>query len=255
MTDCFFSEDKLRHMYCELEVENSLVEFQDPYPSVPLYTDTHTENGIRTVATVCECGFLKLTMVDEFRNEILKIWTRNFEGPLTCVIFMKPSTSLDFLFPSFIGDNAKLPRRETEKNLSMVVTCSIGESLVYSDVTNLGLESCERLEQSDAHDIVTSAWVDDLTFDGNLTILLGTHGLKVLAYRREDSGWKLKWEKRFPAPILGIRYADLTGDGVKELIVITTCGVQVLQHDLEAVKETALRRLNTISRLIKNISN
>ena len=247
-----FSEDKLRHMYSELEVENSLVEFQNPYPSVPLYTDTFTQYGIRTVATVCECGFLKLTKVDESTNEILKIWTRSFEAPLTCVVFMKPSTSWDPLFPTFIEAKTKLPLREPEKSLSMVVTCSIGESLVYSDVTNQGLDNCERLENSDAHDIVTSAWVDDLTFDGNLTILLGTHGLKVLAYRRETSCWKLKWEKRFPAPILGIRYADLTGDGVKELIVITTCGVQVLQHDLESVKETALRRLRTISKLIKN---
>ena len=33
--------------------------------------------------------------------------------------------------------------------------------------------------------------------------------------RFEESGWELKWRRSLPSPVLGIRYADLTGDGLK----------------------------------------
>ena len=94
----------------------------------------------------------------------------------------------------------------------------------------------------------------DLAFNGNPTILLGTFGQEILAYQEEgERGWQLYWQKSFPAPLLGIRYADLTGDGVKEIIVITTQGVQILQHDLRTVKETAVRRITQIALLLKNV--
>lgn len=237
-------------MYTELDQENSLAEFREPYPSVPLFTDIHTQDGVRTAATVCECGYLKLTMVDESKDELLKAWTRSFDGPLTCVMIMKPNLYRDSLFPTFLGDKIKFPVRETNRSLSMVVTYSLGESRIFSDILTDGLENCQSLESSDLYDCVTSAWAADLTFDGNLTILLGTFGQELLAYRRDGAGWNLQWRRSFPAPIVGVRYADLTGDGVKEVIVITTSGVQILQHDLENVKETALKRLNMISKLV-----
>ena len=68
----YISEDELRHTYTEVEPEQGLVEFQDPLPSVPLYTDILTEGGIRTAAVACESGFLRLTVVDEEKNELLR---------------------------------------------------------------------------------------------------------------------------------------------------------------------------------------
>ena len=55
------------------------------------------------------------------------------------------------------------------------------------------------------------------------------HLKELLGYTQnpETSDWVLAWHMPVSAPILGIRYADLTGDGVKEVIVITATGVQV----------------------------
>ena len=88
-------------------------------------------------------------------------------------------------------------------------------------------------------------------------LLLGTFGQELLAYSQGQEGeegeqqkWQLVWQKTFAAPVIGVRYADLTGDGVCELIVITTRGVQVLQHNLSAVKARALRALEYLVSLV-----
>ena len=54
-----------------------MVEFQEELPSVPLFTDILTTNGVRATAVACECGHLKLTLVDETKNELLR-WVYYF---------------------------------------------------------------------------------------------------------------------------------------------------------------------------------
>ena len=90
-------------------------------------------------------------------------------------------------------------------------------------------ESC-TLIGSEKHDVVTCSLVCDIHMDGKPTLLLGTYGQELLAYRSDpESGWILAWQKSFSHPILSLDYCDVTGDGVKELIALTTRGVQVLQ--------------------------
>jgi len=243
-----FSEDKLRHTYTELE--GGMVEFQEELPSVPLFTDILTTNGVRATAVACECGHLKLTLVDETKNELLRTWSLAFDGPLTSVILMRPG-SPEAGLPRILEGRAKLPVRQPARTLSLVVGYSVGESMVFNDVVEHGLQECAKLPRSQQYDCVTAAWVADLNFDGNLTVMLGTAGQELLAYRFEESGWELKWRRSLPSPVLGIRYADLTGDGLKEVIVMTTSGIQILQHDLKQVKETALKRLNSLAKLVE----
>ena len=38
---------------------------------------------------------------------------------------------------------------------------------------------------------------------------------------------------------------------MQEVIVMTTSGIQILQHDLKQVKETALKRLNSLAKLVE----
>jgi hypothetical protein len=85
-----------------------------------------------------------------------------------------------------------------------------------------------------------------------------TAGQELLVYSLGEEGWRLDWQRSLPAPILGLHQLDMTGDGLRELVVVTTRGVQVravsrsrdpaqvLQADLEAVKEVTLERLGQL---------
>ena len=48
--------------------------------------------------------------------------------------------------------------------------------------------------------------------------------------------WELMWTRAFNAPILSLSNLDLTGDGVEEIAVATTRGLQILQHDIDKVQ-------------------
>lgn len=45
----------------------------------------------------------------------------------------------------------------------------------------------------------------------------------------KEKGWCLTDIKKIGAPIFGIMSVDITGDGIKELIVLTIKGVHILQ--------------------------
>ena len=49
----------------------------------------------------------------------------------------------------------------------------------------------------------------------------------------ERDSYFLLWEKTFTHSLQSIAYIDLTGDGLKELVVLTVKGLYVLQHNLE----------------------
>merc|ERR1719445_2219756 len=72
------------HMYTEVDPSMKLPEFQDPFPSVPLWTDIRIEGNVRISATGCECGFLQVTMVEISSCQVLSRFTHEFDGPLTC---------------------------------------------------------------------------------------------------------------------------------------------------------------------------
>jgi len=76
---------------------------------------------------------------------------------------------------------------------------------------------------------------------------LGTYGQELLVYKQnEEQMWDLEWQRSLPAPILSLCQVDMTGDGVKELVVVTTRGVQVLQADLGSVKKVTIERLRSL---------
>jgi hypothetical protein len=49
------------------------------------------------------------------------------------------------------------------------------------------------------------------------------------------------WSRSFNAPILAVNNLDLTGDGVEEIAIATTRGLQILQHDIDQVQVSILR--------------
>ena len=87
----------------------------------------------------------------------------------------------------------------------------------------------------------------ELDFDGNQEILIGTYGELVLVYKEDQNSgkWSLKWSKNFNNPVHNIFHLDLTGDGVKDLFLVTLKTVIILQHDYEKVAQIVEKRLET----------
>jgi len=110
-----------------------------------------------------------------------------------------------------------------------------------------GLSDSMKLPQSNRYDSATCICVADIDLSGQQKLLLGTYGQELLVYSQtEDQKWELEWQRSLPAPILSLCQVDMTGDGLKELVVVTTRGVQVLQADLASVKEVTLERLRSL---------
>lgn len=99
------------------------------------------------------------------------------------------------------------------------------------------------LAGSEKHDVINCSIVCDVHMDQQATILLGTYGQELLAYRPENLSWSLAWQRSFSHPILALDYCDVTGDGIRELVALTTRGVQILQHDLQEVVALFLHRV------------
>lgn len=85
------------------------------------------------------------------------------------------------------------------------------------------------LQTGDNTDCILSSCVADINMDGNNEILLGTYSHEILIYIYDKSKWILMDKKKFDSPVHSMCYLDLTGDGLKELVVLTQRGVYFLQ--------------------------
>lgn len=80
-------------------------------------------------------------------------------------------------------------------------------------------------------DCVLSSCIADINMDSVNEILLGTYSQEVFVFSflSQNSCWKLLDKRKFDAPVHSMCYLDLTGDGMKELVVLTQRGVYILQ--------------------------
>lgn len=51
----------------------------------------------------------------------------------------------------------------------------------------------------------------------------------MLAYKFKENAWHLRGVRTIAHPVYAIRYMDVTGDGVNEMVVLSIKGVQILQ--------------------------
>lgn len=54
-------------------------------------------------------------------------------------------------------------------------------------------------------------------------------------YQQDKNEYALIEQMKFRNPIHSLYYTDLTGNGIKELVVITSSGVVVQRHNLESI--------------------
>ncbi|KAM8741555.1 KICSTOR complex protein kaptin isoform 2-T2 [Acanthopagrus schlegelii] len=237
-----YKENASLHQFEEQPVERLFPELQQ-LPSNVLWLDVLSISGGRRLSAFgCQNGCVGLALVDQTGAEVLQSWRFQFDSPVSTVLLFPLSCQTDPDQPS--GEKSG----ETI-GYNLLVTSTIEMAVVYRDVQEQGLSHPVCLLESDQWDAVLCALVIDLDFDGQKEVLLGTYGQELLCYKFQpsesgrDGQFQLQWRRSFKSPLLSIIYLDLTGDGLRELAVLTLKGLHILQHTLTSTAELVLERL------------
>lgn len=233
-----YKENASLHQFEEQPVERLFPELQQ-LPSNVLWLDVLSiPNGRRLSAFGCQNGCVGLALVDQTGPQVLQSWQFQFDSPVATVLLFPLSCQTD-------------PNREKSvERYNLLVTSTIEMAVVYRDVQERGLSHLVCLSESDEWDAVLCALVIDLDFDGQNEVLLGTYGQELLCYKFQltgaggDGQFQLQWRRSFKSPLLSIIYLDLTGDGLRELAVLTLKGLHILQHTLTSTADLVLHRLS-----------
>ncbi|KAJ0004205.1 hypothetical protein NQD34_010419 [Periophthalmus magnuspinnatus] len=236
-----YKENASLHQFEEQPVERLFPELEQ-LPSNVLWLDmVSLDQGRRLSAFGCQSGCVGLALVNQTGPEILQSWRVHFDSPISTVL----------LFPlSCKNASSEITQGEEMGGFNLLVTSTIELAVIYRDVQEHGLARSVYLAESDQFDAVLSALVIDLDFDGQKEVLLGTYGQELLCYKYQaavsggDGHFQLQWRRSFKSPLLSIIYLDLTGDGLKELAVLTLKGLHILQHSLSSTAALVLDRLS-----------
>ncbi|KAL0994645.1 hypothetical protein UPYG_G00125290 [Umbra pygmaea] len=234
-----YKENASLHQFEEQPVEKLFPELQD-LPSNVLWLDVlRIPGGRRLSAFGCQNGCVELSLVDYTGPEVVQSWRVQQDSPISTVL----------LFPLTRTGPGDPHQRADDIGYNLLVTSTIEMAVVYRDVQEYGVSSPVCLSESDKCDAVLCALVTDLDFDGQKELLLGTYGQELLCYKvktsvGEEAGqFQLLWRRSFKSPLLSIIYLDLTGDGLRELAVLTLKGLHILQHSLSSTADLVLQRL------------
>lgn len=100
---------------------------------------------------------------------------------------------------------------------------------VSRNVKGQGLSNILELPSSASGDAVLCGIIADLDLDGVVEIVLGTYGRQLLVYKWHTNSWDLKATRTLPHPVHSLHYLDVTGDAVRELLILTPKGLHVFQ--------------------------
>uniref|UniRef100_A0AAY4DHA6 Kaptin (actin binding protein) n=1 Tax=Denticeps clupeoides TaxID=299321 RepID=A0AAY4DHA6_9TELE len=192
-----YKENASLHQFEEQPVEHLFPELLD-LPSNVLWMDVLCiPGGQRLSAYGCQNGCVGLALVKQAGPEILQRWQIEQDCPVSSVL----------LFPLLSHHGP--PHTLTHRPMCVA--------------------------DSNLYDAVVCALIIDCDFDGEKEILLGTYGQELLCYKfcppigGAAGHFQMVWRRSFKSPLLSIIYLDLTGDGLKELAVLTLKGLHVLQ--------------------------
>ncbi|CAG9763912.1 unnamed protein product [Ceutorhynchus assimilis] len=209
--------DNLVHVYRENPQDHVFKEIQDrevhfpefeKTPSPVVWIDILHYNNERITAFSCECGYVKVTKVDTNTNKRLYSFVTRFANHVP-----KVQLYLDKNHVNLVVVNATLP------------------PALFRNISKYGLSDYVTLHRLDDGTVFTTCLVADVDFDGNKEIIVGTSSGELFMYKYNETKWYLEEVKFMAAPVLSLNYGDLSGDGVKELVVSSMIGIHVLQHD------------------------
>ncbi|KAM9046555.1 KICSTOR complex protein kaptin isoform 2-T2 [Megaptera novaeangliae] len=224
-----------------LNLELQFTPFQLCHADV-LWLDVHNLPGTsrRLSALGCQSGYVRVAHVDQQSREVLQTWTILQDGPISRVIVFSLSA------PEETED------RPQQEEYSVLVASMLEPAVVYRDLLSRGLEDQLLLPGSDQFDSVLCGLVTDIDLDGRPEVLVATYGQELLCYKYcsperglpgAQRGFRLLWQRSFSSPLLAMAHVDLTGDGLRELAVVSLKGVHILQHSLIQASELVLTRL------------
>ncbi|XP_025770081.1 KICSTOR complex protein kaptin [Puma concolor] len=236
-----YKENEGLHQFEEHPVENLFPELTNLTSSV-LWLDVHNLPGTsrRLSALGCQSGYVRVAHVDQRSQEVLQTWTILQDGPISRVIVFSLSA------PEETQD------RPQQEEYSVLVASMLEPAVVYRDLLSRGLEDQLLLPGSDQFDSVLCGLVTDVDLDGRPEVLVATYGQELLCYKyfgpesglpEAERGFCLLWQRDFSSPLLALAHVDLTGDGLRELAVVSLKGVHILQHSLVQASELVLTRL------------
>ena len=129
-----------------------------------------------------------------------------------------------------------------------MVLASLSLTRVFYDIETEGLSKYKTLPQSDEFDVATTCTLADIDFDGQNEVLIGTFGEQFMVFKedQETRKWSMIFIRSLNDPIHKIYHIDLTGDGIKDVFLVTLKSVIILQHDYDKVAELLEKRLKLL---------
>ncbi|XP_076987435.1 KICSTOR complex protein kaptin isoform X1 [Tamandua tetradactyla] len=244
-----YKENEGLHQFEEQPVENLFPELTNLtsspslcLPTSVLWLDIRNLPGTsrRLSALGCQSGYVRVAHVDQRSREVLQTWTVLQDGPISRVTVFSLSAP------------EETEERPEQAEYSVLVTSMLEPAVVYRDLLHWGLEDQLLLPGSDQFDSVLCGLVTDMDLDGRPEVLVATYGQELLCYKycgpeaglpKAKPEFQLLWQRSFSSPLLAMAHVDLTGDGLRELAVLSLKGVHILQHSLMQASELALTRL------------
>ena len=173
----------------------------------------------------CTFGKIKVFLVDVELNTITSSWSIEHDSPIAkCQLF----TAMD--------------------SVHLVIISARELAVIYCNILKNGLTDSAFLSESDQFDCATCCAVADINYDGNKEILIGTYGCKILSYSFDFNSdtrfFAPLWIREFSAPILKIKFVDIIGDGIDEMIVVTANGIHTLQSNLTMLLKKCKKHLD-----------
>ncbi|KAL1417256.1 hypothetical protein MTO96_026992 [Rhipicephalus appendiculatus] len=243
-SDCrihLFRED-IHQTYSEIPVEDHFPEFEN-IPDIVLAMDLKykDEDSTRISAIGCENGFVQVA------GEIVitSSWQVDLDSPISALHLFEDS--VHWPLPDYIKHTELASNGSSGSTLKthLLVCRALISSFVYRDVLDRGLEMHAMLPCSDDFDSVVCGCVADIDMDGEVLVY------KLVSQRSGKEAYALLWHQTVSHPILSIKYMDLTGDGICELLVLSTKGLHILQHDLREATSICMERMEKIAEFLR----
>ncbi|XP_030757029.1 KICSTOR complex protein kaptin-like [Sitophilus oryzae] len=246
-----YHENTAEHVYKELDSKERFPEFsKTPSPVVWIdicHINNYTE---RVTAFGCECGYVKLLKVNTTSDKLVYNFSTRFGNYISNVyLYLERDSKNSEELARIIPKSILSERKETRPVLNLVVVNSILPPILFCDVLKYGLSNYVTLPRHDDTTVFTCCIVADIDFDSYKEILVGTSSEQILLYKydKKETQWFLEELKFISGPILSMKYIDISGDGVKELVIFSMKGLHILQHDTNNIQRKLCEKIEKLT--------